>query len=238
MSTSIPTTVATIKLAADLAMKGVAEPVVTGELKVISDQGEDLIRSEIRSMFLAISLITLLLALFTGTLSFGLISLIPNLPPLAVVFGMMGWLGIPLDGVTVFAATASIGLAAQNTIHFVAQLKRETKIHPELDVEQALFRAYGFAAKPMLSWSLVLLPGFLSLLATPFQAAANFGELVSAAVLLGVFGDLIFLQAIILTFPRVKDVVARHINKEAAMQCTEEIEAEHCLNGACLRGEV
>ncbi|MFH0960989.1 MAG: MMPL family transporter [Pseudomonadota bacterium] len=187
---------------------------VTGELVVVGAQGEDLINSEIKSMFVAVVIITILMMIQMGTPLFGVISLIPNVPPVAAVFGIMGYFGIPLDGVTVFAATVAVGLAVDNTIQFVAQLKREIRLNPGLDVEECLFKAYSLAAKPMTSWSIVTLLGFLAMLATPFQAAVSFGILVSSAIAMGIFGDLIFMQSMILTFSGIRKIISRVAQKE------------------------
>ena len=153
-----------------------------------------------------------------GTPSFGLISLIPNIPPLATVFGIMGWAGISLNAATIFAATVALGLAVDNTINYVAQLKREIKLNPDLGVEQCVFRAYNLAANPMASWSIVTLLGFLALAVTPFQAAVNFGVLVSCAVVMGIFGDLVFMQSMILTFPIIRRMIMKIIEKEIKAQ--------------------
>jgi predicted RND superfamily exporter protein len=127
---------------------------------------------------------------------------------------MMGWLGIALDGMTVSAATVSVGLAVDNTIQFVAQLKREMKRNPRWDVPQAMFKAYDLAARPMASWAIVTCLGFLALVVTPYQAAALFGILVSSALLTGIFGDFVLMQSIILTFPSVRGLLTRQIKKE------------------------
>lgn len=190
---------------------------VTGELVIIAAQGEDLIKSEIQSMFLAIGIIAVLMMFQMGAPLFGLISLIPNIPPVATVFGIMGFMKIPLDGVTVFAATVAIGLAVDNTIQFIAQLKREIRLNPGSDVESCMFKAYRLAAKPMASWSLVTLLGFLAMLATPFQAAVSFGMLVASAVFMGIFGDLIFMQSMILTFPKIKQIIQDIVQKESSV---------------------
>lgn len=190
---------------------------VTGELVIIAAQGEDLIKSEIQSMFLAIGIIAILMMFQMGAPLFGLISLIPNIPPVATVFGIMGFMKIPLDGVTVFAATVAIGLAVDNTIQFIAQLKREIRLNPGSDVESCMFKAYRLAAKPMASWSLVTLLGFLAMLATPFQAAVSFGMLVASAVFMGIFGDLIFMQSMILTFPKIKQIIQDIVQKESSV---------------------
>jgi predicted RND superfamily exporter protein len=214
-SVPVMNTVSRIKATAESVMRDFAGVTVTGELVVVAAQGEDLIDSEIQSMFVAIGVIAVLMMIQMGSIPFGLISLIPNIPPVATVFGIMGYLKIPLDGVTVFAATVAIGLAVDNTIQFVAQLKREIMLHPGKDVEYCMFRAYRLAAKPMVSWSIVTLLGFLSMVATPFQAAVSFGILVASAVFMGIFGDLIFMQSMILTFPRIRRIIQGIVERES-----------------------
>ena len=213
-SVSIVETISRIGSVADSVMGDVARATVTGETAVISDQSVDLIRSEIVSMVLAILIIAVLMMIQMGTASFGLISLIPNIPPLATVFGIMGWAGISLNAATIFAATVALGLAVDNTINYVAQLKREIKLSPDLGVEQCVFQAYNLAASPMASWSIVTLLGFMALAATPFQAAVDFGVLVSCAIVMGIFGDLVFMQSMILTFPSIRRLIRKIIEKE------------------------
>jgi predicted RND superfamily exporter protein len=221
-SVPVMDTVGRIRSTAQSVMGNDAKVTVTGELVVVAAQGEDLIRSEIQSMFIAIVIIAILMMIQMGTPLFGLISLIPNVPPVATVFGVMGYMGIPLDGVTVFAATVAIGLAVDNTIQFVTQLKREIRLNPGLDVEICLFKAYSLAAKPMASWSIVTLLGFLAMLATPFQAAVSFGILVASAVSMGIFGDLIFMQSMILTFPWIRKIIQKVVEQESLAAVNSE----------------
>ncbi len=213
-SVPIGDTIDRIQKAADAVMGPSCRATVTGETAVIAQNGENLIRSEIYSMFIAAGIITLLMILQMGSVAFGLICLIPSIPPIAAVFGLMGWFGIALDGVTIFAATVATGLAVDNTIHYVAQLKREARLNPELGVESCVFRAYRLAAKPMAAWATVTVLGFLAMLATPFKAANNFGILVAAAVFMGMFGDLILMQSMILTFPRLRRLIEKIITRE------------------------
>jgi len=214
-STSIQETVEQVHSIADSVMKGVATATVTGELAVFAAQGVDFVTSEIHSLLLALGIITIILMIQMGTPLFGLVSLVPNIPPIAAVFGVMGWFGISLDGATVFAATVAVGLAVDNTVHYVAQLKREIRLNPELGVRTCVFRAYSLAAPPMAAWSVVTLLGFLALTATPFRASHNFGILVSAAVLMGMFGDLAFMQSLVLTSATVRGLIRKVMDKEA-----------------------
>ena len=150
-----------------------------------------------------------------GSPLFGLISLIPNIPPMATVFGLIGWGGIALGGVNMAAATVALGLAVDNTIQFVAQLRRETDLNPDLGVRECVFRAYRLSARPIVAWSMVITLGFLSMLGTPFQSAREFGTLVAAAMMMGIFGDLVFMQSMILTFGPIRKLIRRMVRRES-----------------------
>jgi predicted RND superfamily exporter protein len=215
---SINETINRIETIAKSVMDNTVQVRVTGETAVFAAVAGDLIRAHIESILLASLIITLLMMFQMGSVSFGLVSLIPNIPPIGTVFGLMGWFGIPLNSVTIFAATVAIGLAADNTIQYVAQLKREIKLNPELGVEACVLRAYRLASSPMASWSIVTVLGFLALVLTPFQAAVNFGILVAAGVMMGMFGDLVLMQSVLLASPRLRNLVTRLIKKEMATQ--------------------
>jgi predicted RND superfamily exporter protein len=110
--------------------------------------------------------------------------LLPNIPPVAAVFGIMGWFGISLDSITVFAATVAIGLAVDNTIHYLTQLKREIKLNPDQGMEECVRRAYRLTAKQIASWSIVTLFGFLALAVPPFRRWCSSGFWLSSITLL------------------------------------------------------
>jgi uncharacterized protein len=222
-SESLIKTINRIQTTADSVMKGVAKPTVTGELVVTAMQGYDLVRSQILAVILALGIIMVVMMIYMGAPFFGFISLIPGLPRIAVVFGMMGWFGITLNIMTVFAATIAVALAANNTIQFLAQLRREVEINPGLSTEQCIFNAYGLAARPIIAWSVVTALGFLALAATPYWAAKCFGILVSSAVVMGTFGDLIFMQALLLAFPGLRRLTRRKIENTLATQVKSSV---------------
>ncbi|NTV84942.1 MAG: RND family transporter, partial [Bacteroidales bacterium] len=98
-------------------MRGYGKVTVTGDLVVFEAQASEIVSSQTYSLLLAILYMTILLAIQFRSLTLGLISLFPQILPQAVIFGMMGWFGISLDSVTVFAASVSIGLTVDNTVH-------------------------------------------------------------------------------------------------------------------------
>jgi len=211
-------TIEEVRATAASVMHGIAGASVTGDLAVVAGQTADLITDQIKSMAIASVLITLLMMLQMGSCVLGLISLIPNIPPVAAVFGMMGWLGISLDGVTVFAATVAIGLAVDNTIHYLTQLKREIRMNTSEPIEECVRQAYRLTAKQIASWSSVILMGFLALAISPFRPVVLFGILGCSAIFLGLFGDLIFIQSLILASSTIRNSIKKLIDKEIAAE--------------------
>ena len=211
----IGTTIDRVQEAADAVMNGVAKPVVTGDLVVVAKQASGLIKDQIHAMFLASVGITALMVLQLGSLPLGLLCLIPNIPPVAAVFGIMGWFGIPLDAVTVFAASVAIGLAVDNTIHFMTQLKREIRYNPGASIEDCVGQAYQLTARQISSWSTVTMLGFLALTVSPFRPVVFFGFLGCSSIVLGLYGDLIFIQSLILSSPYIRRSITKLIAKEA-----------------------
>ncbi len=212
---SIGDTIAKVQSAADKAMNGKAKAFVTGELAVIAHQTTNLINDQILSMFLAATLITIIMMIQMGSVTLGIICLIPNIPPVAAVFGIMGWFGISLDSVTVFAATVAIGLAVDNTIHFLTQLKREIHTSADGRIEQCVSRSYRLTAKQIAAWTLVTMFGFLALTVSPFRPVVFFGVLGCCSLLLGMYGDLIFLQSLILSSSKIRKSIYKLIARES-----------------------
>ncbi len=189
-----------------------AKVAATGALQVFEAQGAELVRAQTVSLILALTCITILMTLQFKSVRFGLLSLIPNMFPLAVIFGIMGWFGLRLDNVTIFAATVSIGLSVDDTIHYLTQLRRETDAAgAETDVESCLARAYQTTAKALISTSAVLFFGFLILLWSPFRPVVSFGLLGSSAIVAALVADLVFLPALILSVPLIKRLVRKEM---------------------------
>lgn len=211
-SVPISETIRAIRSRACEVMGGVGNVVVTGEIAVFADHGEKLVRSQLQSLVLAFLLITILLIIQLGSPLLGLISLIPNVPPVAVVFGVMGWLGVSLDTVTVFAATVALGLAVDDTIHYLAQLKKEIRARSTAStMEQCVRHAFEVTAKAMLSTSAILFAGFIVLLISPFRPVVSFGILGSSAILAANLSDVIFLPSVILASLPIRRLIERRM---------------------------
>ncbi|MEJ2715747.1 MAG: MMPL family transporter [Deltaproteobacteria bacterium] len=193
------------------AMAGTASVAVTGELVVFEAESGSLVRTQTRSLILAVSCITLLLMIQLGSVSLGTLSLVPNAFPLAAIFGIMGWTGLRLDFITVFAATISIGISVDDTIHYLTQFKRALGAGKKNEgVAECLRKAHRVSGKALVSTTAVISLGLLMMLFSPFRPMTTFGLLGSFAMIIALIGDLVFMPSFILSFPFVRKVIARH----------------------------
>jgi hypothetical protein len=200
---------------------------VTGEQAVFAAQASEVVRSQVLSLILALCGITLLIMIQLRSWVLGVLSIFPNIPPVAVIIGLMGWLGIPLDNVTVFAVAVAIGLAVDDTIHYLTQLKRDiaSPARTGQSVREILENSYKHTGKTLISTSSTLFFGFLMLSVTPTLPAIYFGFLGAASIIVALWGDLVFLPSVILTFPPIRRLLEREIaaNTAKEAQATEAL---------------
>ena len=143
----------------------------------------------------------------------GLLSLIPNLVPLFVVFGMMGWLGIHLDQATTLVAAVSLGLSVDGTIHYLTHFGRAVQASGRSSpIEQTIVAAHRRTQRALISTTAVLSIGMLLLTISPFQPVAYFGLLAACAILSALFGDLVLMPAVIVTVPAIRRAFSRQAN--------------------------
>lgn len=196
-----------VRAAAEQEMKNEAHVTVTGELVVHDATGGGLVRLQVISLLLAVSVITVLLMIQFRSVTVALVSLIPNFMPIVAVFGVMGLFGIRLDSVTVFAASFSIGLAVDGTIHYLTHLRKA--IHQGYSVENSAGIAFQNTARPIVAGAVILVLGFGALLFSPFKSITAGGILCSVGMVVAMIGDLLFMPAVILSSPLIRRYLAR-----------------------------
>ena len=129
-----------------------------------------------------------------------MISVIPNLFPLAVVGGLLAFTGESLRITSVMTFNICLGLAVNDTIHVLVRFKREQKARD--GVRPALRRTMDAVGIAMVANTAVLTGGFASLMFCRLPAIRLFGELSSIAMLAALVGDLIILPAMVVCFVR------------------------------------
>lgn len=150
--------------------------------------------SAAQSYLIALVVITLMMVLLIGDFKLGLISMIPNLAPILTVLGLMGWLSINLDMFTMLIASIVIGLAVDDTIHFMYNFKNYFK--QTGDLREAVERTLSTAGRAMLTTSVVLSIGFFIFMFASMNNLFYFGLLAGSAVLLALAADLLLAPAL------------------------------------------
>ena len=137
----------------------------------------------------------MLLVLFRS-FKIALIALLTNLFPIAVVLGIMGWLGMPLDMMTMTIAAISLGIAVDDTIHYIHRFKSE--FQKDRKYLPTMHRCHGTIGHAMYYTSVTIIIGFSILALSNFVPSIYFGLLTGLAMLIALLADLTFLSVVLI----------------------------------------
>tara|TARA_B110000902_G_scaffold19426_1_gene22093 strand:- start:623 stop:1066 length:444 start_codon:yes stop_codon:yes gene_type:complete len=127
-----------------------------------------------------------------------LICIIPNAIAAAFVLGIMGWVGIPLDIMTITIASISVGIGVDNTIHYMHRFKRE---FPRIgNYRDTMYFCHNSIGRAMYFTSMTIVAGFSILALSNFIPTIVFGLLTSLAMLVALVGSLTLLPQLLATF--------------------------------------
>jgi predicted RND superfamily exporter protein len=184
-----------------------------------------LIRNLIISLSLAILLIAIFMAYMFRSFKMILISLIPNLLPLIITAGVMGFTGIPLKPSTILVFSIAFGISVDDTIHFLAKYRQEL-IENGWKIKSAVYSSLRETAISMFYTSVVLFFGFAVFMSSNFGGTVALGGLVSVTLLFAMLANLILLPSILISLedsvsnekvfkePKVK-IISSEDNKKA-----------------------
>jgi predicted RND superfamily exporter protein len=159
--------------------------------------------SQLRSFLFAFAIIFIMMFFVCKDVKLTILSMIPNLFPIVITLGIMGWFQIPLDVSTIMIASITIGIAVDDTIHFIIWYKRN--VLSGLSIQEALIKTYRDVGKPITITSVVLFCGFFVLILGSIKPTQAFGMLTALSMLFAVIGDLFILPAMIMIFkPRIR----------------------------------
>lgn len=160
--------------------------------------------SQIKSFGLALVVVSAIMLLFFGSIKFGALAMLPNIFPIAVVAGAVGWSGVPLDTDTLLVMPIAIGIAVDDTIHFLTRYR--TEILHGAKRKAAIDAALKEVGQAMMFTSLILSIGFLVFLTTSYIPLNKFGVLSAMAIFSALIADLLFLPALLMVFKPFKTV--------------------------------
>lgn len=181
---------------------------VTGSVALLMQLADVISNLQVKSLTIAVVIISAFLMLALGSFYGGLIAIIPNMLPSVFAFGLMGLFGIPLDTDTLMIAPLIIGIAVDDTIHFVTHYRMALAKHG--DLVRAIKEAVLQVGQAVTFTTLVLGICFFMLTFSDYLGLAKVGFFGALAIFVALLCDLLFLPALIYVFkPKfgVKDVM-------------------------------
>ncbi|WP_345987300.1 MMPL family transporter [Sulfurimonas sp. HSL1-2] len=169
---------------------------ISGLMVLYNNMLQSLFASQIETLGLMVALLFLTFwALFRSLLT-AVIAIMDNVIPVGAVFGVMGWAGIPLDMMTITIAAISIGIAVDDTIHYIHRFKHE--LAADGDYVAAMQRCHATTGYAMTYTTVAIIIGFFILVFSVFIPTIYFGLLTVLVMFLAILADLLLLPKLIL----------------------------------------
>ncbi len=188
---------------------------LTGKALVFLKGTNYLINNLVISLSLAILLIALFMAWMFRSYQMILISLIPNMLPLLITAGLMGFFGIPIKPSTILVFSIAFGISVDDTIHFLAKYRQELQAN-NWRIKKSVYSALRETGVSMFYTSIVLFFGFLVFTVSSFGGTIALGGLVSVTLLFAMVSNLLLLPSLLLSFE--KKITNKKVFKEPSMR--------------------
>jgi predicted RND superfamily exporter protein len=173
------------------------------------------------SLGLAIVIISLFMAYMFRSARMIIVSLIPNLLPLVITAGLMGYLGVPIKPSTILVFSIAFGISVDDTIHFLAKYRQELQAH-NWQIRKSVYAALRETGVSMFYTSIVLFFGFSVFTISSFGGTVALGGLVSATLLLAMLANLLLLPSLLLSLER--NIANKKVLKEPSIKIIPEEE--------------
>jgi predicted RND superfamily exporter protein len=171
---------------------------LTGLLVLYNNMLQSLFKSQILTLGVVVLVLLGMFLILFRSLKVALIAIAPNLLAISVVLGVMGWLNIPLDMMTITIAAISIGIAVDNTIHYIYRFRDEFQYAHSYT--KTVHQCHGSIGRALYYTSLTIISGFLILTLSNFIPSIYFGVLTALAMLIALVAALTLLPQLIIVF--------------------------------------
>ena len=173
----------------------------TGKALLFQKGTKYLVKNLIISLSLAILLIALFMAWMFRSFRMILVSLIPNLLPLIITAGLMGFLGVPIKPSTILVFSIAFGISVDDTIHFLAKYRQEL-IANNWKIKKSVYAALRETGVSMFYTSIVLFFGFSVFTISSFGGTVALGALVSVTLVFAMLANLMLLPSLLLSLEK------------------------------------
>ena len=175
--------------------------IMTGKALVFQKGTKYLVKNLAISLSLAIFLIALFMAYMFRSFKMILVSLIPNILPLLITAGLMGYLGVPIKPSTILVFSIAFGISVDDTIHFLAKYRQELQAN-HWKIKKSVYAALRETGVSMFYTSIVLFFGFSVFIISSFGGTVALGALVSMTLLFAMLSNLLLLPSLLLSLER------------------------------------
>tara|TARA_R110002096_G_scaffold115365_2_gene249817 strand:- start:20491 stop:22854 length:2364 start_codon:yes stop_codon:yes gene_type:complete len=175
---------------------------ITGASVVFLKGTDYLIKNLVLSLLIAIMVIAFIMALLFRSFAMVLVSLLPNLFPLLITAGIMGFAGIPLKPSTILVFSIAFGISVDDTIHFLAKYRLELR-YSNWNIKQSIKNALHETGVSMFYTSIILFFGFSVFIASSFGGIVSLGILVSVTLIVAMVSNLILLPTLLMSLEKL-----------------------------------
>ena len=184
---------------------------MTGSALLFLKGTKYLVKNLVLSLAFAIFLIALFMAYLFRSFRMIIISLIPNLLPLVITAGIMGFVGVPIKPSTILVFSIAFGISVDDTIHFLAKYRQELMAN-RWQIKKSVYAALRETGVSMFYTSIVLFFGFSVFIISNFGGTVALGALVSATLMFAMLANLILLPSLLLSLER--NIASKEILKK------------------------
>lgn len=168
---------------------------VTGSAVLINRSADQIVSGQVTGLLQVLVALLLIMSILFLSLRVGAVSLVPNVFPIVVLFGIMGWAGISLNLATSLIATIAIGIAIDDTIHFLSFFN--VTVRETVDQKLAARATLTAVGPAMVMTSVALAAGFLVIALSGFLPIRHFGILTSIIMVVALVSDLLLTPALV-----------------------------------------
>jgi predicted RND superfamily exporter protein len=171
---------------------------LSGLLVLYNNMLQSLFSSQILTLGAVVAALLFMFMILFRSIKIALIAIFPNLLSVGTVLGFMGWIGIPLDMMTITIASISVGIAVDDTIHYIHRFKKE--VGKDRNYIKTMHRCHESIGYAMYDTSVTIIIGFSILVLSKFIPSIYFGLLTGLAMVIALIAALTLLPQLIIVF--------------------------------------
>ena len=201
------------------AMINDPQVVLTGVAPLLRRAQNQIFTGFWESFSMAFVIITIVMIVSLRSIKAGLVAMVPNLTPICIVFGILGWYQIPIDIGIMMTASIALGIAVDGTFHFLVRYQEQYRL--SRNSAQASRDSLLMTGEPIFTAAVITGAGMLALTLSNFVPTARFGYMMTSLLVAALVGDLILLPCLLALRPRNVDQPDGSDHKDSGAETDE-----------------